>query len=156
MNNAEAIIEKFYTAFASRDSHTMNSCYAEDISFYDPVFELLRGDEVLSMWEMLCANAQDLQITHANFKDLGDGYYTCDWTATYTFSLTGKRVVNNVRANMKILNDLIIEHSDGFSLHKWSAQAFGIIGKLLGWNGVFQRRIKNTAKKNLLRYIDQQ
>jgi len=155
MNNAEAIIGKFYTAFANRDSSIMNSCYAEDISFYDPVFELLRGDEVRYMWQMLCANAKDLEVTSGSITDLGDGYFTCDWTATYIFSMTGKKVVNHVRANMKIEGNQIIEHSDGFSLHKWSAQAFGLTGKLLGWNGVFQRRIKNTAKKNLLRYMDQ-
>ncbi|MCH5685819.1 nuclear transport factor 2 family protein [Niabella sp. W65] len=32
------IVEKFYDAFSRKDFETMNSCYAEDIVFSDPVF----------------------------------------------------------------------------------------------------------------------
>jgi hypothetical protein len=73
--------------------------------------------------------------------------------ATYTFSKTGKKVVNKIRANMKFADGKIIEHSDAFSLHRWAAQALGFSGWLLGWNKFFQNKIKNTAKKNLLKYM---
>lgn len=154
MNTSEQIITDFYTAFNKLDANKMNACYSDDIVFYDPVFELLKGDEVKSMWQMLCKNAKDFSLTFGNIKDLEENYYTCDWVATYTFSRTGKTVVNNVKANMKIVDDKIIEHSDGFSIHKWSRQALGFSGWLLGWNSFFQRKIKNTAKRNLLRYME--
>lgn len=147
------LIDKFYTAFQQKDYQTMNSCYSEDIVFYDPAFELLRGDEVRYMWEMLCRNAKDFSLTYDNIKKLDDEYYTCDWVATYTFSKTGRKVVNRIRANMRFANGQIIEHSDAFSLHKWSSQALGFGGKLFGWNSFFQRKIKNQAKKNLLKFI---
>ena len=54
---------------------------------------------------------------------------------------------------MRFANNEIIEHSDAFSLHKWSSQALGFTGKLFGWNSFFQRKIKNQAKKNLLKFI---
>ena len=131
----------------------MNSCYSDDIVFYDPAFELLRGDEARSMWEMLCKNATNFSLTYGNIIKLDDEYYTCDWVATYTFSKTGRKVVNSIKANMRFANGEIVEHSDAFSLHKWSSQALGFAGKLFGWNSFFQRKIKNQAKRNLLKFM---
>ena len=153
MDINEALINKFYTAFQKKDYRTMNSCYSNDIVFYDPAFELLRGDEAKAMWEMLCKNAKDFSLTYGNIIKLDDEYYTCDWVGTYTFSKTGRKVINNVRANMRFANGEIVEHSDAFSLHKWSSQALGFMGKLFGWNSFFQRKIKNQAKRNLLKFI---
>ena len=153
MDMNEQLINKFYSAFQQKDHQVMNSCYNDDIIFYDPVFELLRGDEVKYMWEMLCRNAKDFSLTFGNIKKLDEEYYTCDWVATYTFSKTGRKVVNRVRANMRFAGGQIIEHSDAFSLHKWSSQALGFSGRLFGWNSFFQRKIKNQARKNLLKFI---
>jgi ketosteroid isomerase-like protein len=154
MDTNTQLIEKFYTAFQQRDAAAMNSCYSDDIVFFDPVFGLLKGEEVRSMWEMLCKNARQFSLTYGNIVTLDEEYSTCDWTATYIFSATGKQVVNKVKANMRFANGKIIEHSDGFSVHKWSKQAFGLTGTLFGWNSFFQNKIKNTARKNLLTFME--
>lgn len=151
--NNEELINKFYSAFQKLDYATMNGCYSEDVVFFDPVFGLLEGDMARSMWEMLCKNAKDFSLTYGNIIHLDEEYSTCDWVATYTFSKTGKKVVNKVRANMKFYEGKIIEHSDAFSIHKWSTQALGFSGWLLGWNKFFQQKIKNTAKRNLLNFV---
>ncbi len=155
MTNHEVIIDKFYSAFQKLDHTTMNSCYSDDIVFFDPVFGLLKNGEVKAMWEMLCKNARDFSLTYSNIKHLDEEYSTCDWVASYTFSKTGRRVVNSIKANMRFKDGKIIEHSDAFSLHKWSKQALGFSGWLLGWNSFFQRKIKNGAKKNLLKFMQQ-
>src|SRR5687767_3027683 len=95
MPNSE-IIKKFYDSFQKLDYQGMNNCYSEDIVFSDPVFGLLRGDEVRYMWEMLCKNARDFSLTYSDIELLDEEYATCKWTARYTFSKTGKKVVNNV------------------------------------------------------------
>jgi ketosteroid isomerase-like protein len=154
MDTNPQLIEKFYTAFQQLDAAAMNSCYSEDIVFFDPVFGLLKGGEVRSMWEMLCKNARQFSLTYGNIVVLDDEYSTCDWTATYIFSATGKQVVNKVKANMRFAGGKIIEHSDGFSVHKWSKQAFGLTGTLFGWNSFFQNKIKNTARKNLMKFME--
>ena len=154
MNNDERLIERFFTAFQKLNAAEMNACYSDDVAFYDPMFELLKGEEAKAMWEMLCQNARDFSLQYDSIKNLDDGYYTCKWTASYTFSKTGRRVVNMCKAHMKIENGLITEHSDGWSIHKWSAQAFGLKGKLLGWAGFFRRKLKNTAKRNLMHFIE--
>ena len=152
----EELINKFYTAFKGLDPDTMNSCYHEDIVFFDPVFGLLKGNAARAMWEMLCSNARDFTLTYSNIQHLDDEYSTCDWVATYTFSKTGRRVVNQVKANMRFAGGKIIEHSDAFSLHQWSKQAFGLTGVLFGWNSFFQRKVRNSANRNLLNFIKKQ
>lgn len=155
MDTAAEIITRFYTCFAKKDSTGMNACYTEDIIFFDPIFDLLKGDEVRYMWDMLCKNAVDFSLTFDNIQDLGDNYYTCDWVANYTYSATNRKVVNKVKANMKIANGKILEHSDAFSMHKWSVQAIGFAGWLLGWNTFFQKKVKNEARKKLLSYMQE-
>lgn len=152
--NRDELINKFYTSFQKLDHSGINSCYSDDIVFFDPVFGLLRADEVRSMWEMLCTNARDFSLTYGNIQHLDDEYSTCEWTATYTFSKTGKKVVNKIKANMRFADGKIAEHSDAFSLHKWSSQALGFSGWLLGWNSFFQRKIKNQARRSLLKFME--
>ena len=153
MNSNIQMVEKFYTAFQQLDSTSMNNCYSDDIIFFDPVFGLLKGEEAKSMWKMLCKNAKNFSLTFDNIVALDEEYCTCDWVATYTFSATGKTVINKIKANMRFAGDKIIEHSDAFSVHKWSKQAFGVVGILFGWNSLFQNKIKNKAKKNLLQFM---
>ena len=149
----ENLITGFYSAFQRLDADSMNSFYHNDIVFFDPVFDLLKGNEVKQMWKMLCSNAKDFSLSFSDISDKGEGYYTCNWTASYTFSATGRSVINRVKAYMKIENGKIIEHSDGFSLHQWASQALGFSGKLFGWNRFFQRKIKLKARKKLLAYM---
>ena len=148
------VIEKFSTAFQKLDHQTMNSCYSDDIVFSDPAFGLLRGDEAKSMWEMLCKNAKDFSLTFFNIQLLDEEYATCNWVATYTFSKTGRKVINNIKAFMKLKDGKIIEHSDAFKLSKWAAQALGLKGVLLGWTGFMKRRIQKNARKNLISFIE--
>ncbi len=148
------VIEKFYTAFQKLDHQTMNSCYSDDIVFSDPAFGLLRGDEAKSMWEMLCKNAKNFSLTFSNIQLLDEEYATCNWVATYTFSKTGRKVINSIKAFMKLKDGKIIEHSDAFKLSKWAAQALGLKGVLLGWTGFMKRRIQKNARKNLIGFIE--
>ncbi|MBL0129885.1 MAG: nuclear transport factor 2 family protein [Chitinophagaceae bacterium] len=152
-SNAD-VISKFYTAFQKLDHQTMNSCYSDDIVFNDPVFGLLRGVEAKAMWEMLCKNAREFSLTFSNIQLIDAEYATCVWVATYTFSKTGRKVVNHIKAFMKLKDGKIIEHSDAFKLSNWAAQAFGVRGVLLGWTGFMKRKIQQNARKNLVAFIE--
>lgn len=147
------IIEKFYTAFQQLDYKTMHECYSDDIIFSDPVFLTLRGEEVKSMWEMLCRNARNFSLSFSDIELIDEEYATCSWTASYTFSKTGNRVVNNIKAFMRFKDGKIIEHSDGFRLSAWAAQALGLKGVLLGWTGFMKRGIQKNARRNLAYFM---
>lgn len=153
MNNNKQVIEKFYSAFQRLDYKTMQSCYSDDIVFSDPVFMVLNGDEVRSMWEMLCKNARDFSLTFSDIELIDDEYATCSWTANYIFSKTGNRVVNEIKAFMRLKDGKIIEHSDGFRLSTWAAQALGWKGVLFGWTGFMKRGIQKNARKNLVYFM---
>ena len=151
--NAE-VINRFYTAFQQKDYNGMNACYSDDIVFSDPAFGLLRGEEAKFMWEMLCKNAKDFSLTFSDIELLDEEYATCKWTATYTFSQTGRKVVNRIKAFMKLKDGKIIEHSDAFPLSKWAAQALGWKGQFFGWMGWMKRAIQKKARKNLVAFIE--
>jgi ketosteroid isomerase-like protein len=154
VTDRDALINNFYSSFQKLDYRGMGACYSPDIIFFDPAFGLLRGDEARAMWEMLCTNAKEFSLTYGNIQHLDEEYSTCDWVATYTFSKTGRKVVNKIKANMRFADGKIIEHSDAFSLHRWSSQALGFMGWLLGWNRFFQRKIQNGARKNLVKFME--
>lgn len=149
-----AQIEKFYTCFQNLDYEGMNSCYSDDIVFNDPVFGLLRGDEAKYMWEMLCKNAKDFSLSFSNIHQEDEEYSTCNWIARYTFSKTGKRVVNNIKAFMRFKDGKIIEHSDAFKVSRWAAQALGWKGELFGWTGFMKRKIQKNARASLVKFIE--
>ena len=127
----------------------MNDCYSEDIIFSDPVFGVLKAAEVRSMWEMLCKNARDFSLVFSDIEILDEEYATCRWTATYTFSKTGNKVVNKIKAYMKFYDGKIIEHSDAFRLSTWIRQALGWKGALFGWTGFMKRAVQKNARRNL-------
>lgn len=149
MNNNQQIVERFYNAFQQLDYATMQDCYSDDIIFSDPVFGLLKGEEAKAMWEMLCKNAKDFRLAYSNIELLDEEYATCNWTASYTFSKTGNKVVNKIKAYMRLRDGKIIEHSDAFRLSTWLAQAMGWKGVLFGWTGFMKRAVQKNARKNL-------
>ena len=154
MEENKQVIERFYSAFQKLDYKTMQDCYSDDIVFSDPVFLVLYGDDAKAMWEMLCKNAKEFSLTFSDIELLDHEYATCKWVATYTFSKTGNRVVNNIKAFMKLKDGKIIEHSDAFRLSTWIGQALGWKGILFGWTGFMKRAVQKNAKKNLLNFIE--
>jgi len=151
--NQQQLVTRFYTAFQQLDYKTMQSCYSSNAVFSDPVFGLLEGEEVGAMWQMLCSNAKNFSLQFFNLQTLDEEYATCEWVANYTFSASGRPVVNKVKAHMRIQNGLIIEHTDAFNLWRWSRQALGLPGILLGWSQFMQGRIHRKAKQQLTRFM---
>jgi ketosteroid isomerase-like protein len=140
--NAEAgLIERFYGSFAAGDPDGMERCYHPDVHFSDPAFTDLRGPEVMKMWRMLLSRADDLEITlgeHAAEGSNGSAH----WTAKYTFSKTGRHVVNEIDAEFRFSDGLIVEHSDDFDFWKWSRMALGAPGYLLGWSPMLKKKVR--------------
>ncbi|NML22173.1 nuclear transport factor 2 family protein [Pseudoflavitalea sp. G-6-1-2] len=158
MQRYEQLIENFYAALNRRDYRTMAECYHPDVIFYDPVFENLNFEEVKAMWEMLCKRATDLRVTVSNLDseklNEDEEYGSCRWVAEYTFTGTGRKVINVVEADFRFRDGLFIEHMDSFDLYKWSKQALGLPGLLLGWSGFIQNPIRKKAKKSLRQFME--
>ena len=150
MNAEEALIREFYAAFARRDAEAMARCYHHEVFFSDPVFPTLRGAEAGDMWRMLLARATDLAVTlDEAAADASGG--RANWTARYTFSRTGRPVVNHVRALFAFRDGLIVRHHDSFSFWRWASQALGPAGAALGWFAPLKWKVRKDAAKALAR-----
>jgi len=144
-------IERFYRAFQQRDGDAMAACYGADATFHDPVFDL-HGARVGAMWKMLCSRGADLRVEFANVA-ADDSGGSADWQAWYTFSGTGRHVHNIIRARFRLTDGMITEHVDEFDFWRWSRQALGPAGLLLGWTPLVRGKVRAQAAQALDRFI---
>jgi limonene-1,2-epoxide hydrolase len=148
-----SLITRFYGAFAARDGDTMAASYTPDARFSDPVFTDLHGREVGAMWKMLCSRATDLRV-EARDIEADDLEGKAHWEAWYTFTKTGRPVHNVIDATFEFRDGRIAVHRDVFDLWKWSGQALGTSGKLLGWSPIIQGAVRKQARASLDKYLE--
>ena len=144
----QAVSPRFYQAFQRLDAQAMADCYTADVVFSDPVFGELRGHNAADMWRMLTSRAKDFSLTFDQVQ--ADGQRgSAHWVATYVFGQTGATVVNDIQARFVFRDGKICEHHDHFDLWRWSRQALGTKGLLLGWTPLVQNAIRAQAQKGL-------
>jgi ketosteroid isomerase-like protein len=151
MHPHEALIREFYEAFARRDAEAMARCYHPDVFFSDPVFPSLRGAEAGDMWRMLLSRAADLEVTldSASADESGG---RAQWTARYTFSRTGRKVVNVICAMFAFRDSKIVRPHDSFPFWRWASQALGPTGAALGWFAPLKWKVRKDAARSLERF----
>ena len=146
---SEQTIRRLYDALDRADGEAMAACYAPDATFEDPAFGRLEGDEVGAMWRMLCERSTDLDVTlEEAAADGSEG--SAHWIARYTYTATGRPVVNDVRARFRFGADgRIAEHMDTFDLRRWAAQALGTSGRVLGFTPLLGPAVRRRARGTL-------
>ena len=143
-----ALITRFYEAFQRLDAEAMSACYTDDVLFSDPVVGELRGQNATDMWRMLTSRAKDFTLTFDQVQaDAQRG--SAHWVATYEFGQTGAIVINDIQARFVFRDGKICEHHDHFDLWRWSRQALGAKGLLLGWTPLVKNAIRAQAHKGL-------
>jgi ketosteroid isomerase-like protein len=145
------LIVRFYEALDRGDGDTMAACYAPDARFSDPAFGELDGEAAGAMWRMLTERATDLSVELPE-HEASDERGSAHWIARYTFGQTGRPVVNDIRATFRFRDGLIVEHRDRFSFHRWSRQALGPVGLVLGWTPLLQQATRKKALAQLAAY----
>ena len=148
------LIERFYTAFAKGDAATMAACYAPDATFADPVFTL-KGAAIGQMWHMLAQGAREFSL---EFRDISadDSTGRAHWEARYLFSGTGRKVHNIIDAEFRLRDGLIVDHRDHFDFWRWSRQALGLPGVLLGWSPLLHNKVRAQAAGRLAAFAAKQ
>jgi ketosteroid isomerase-like protein len=152
-------IENFYTAFARLDPDAMAECYATDVAFDDEVFSLRGKREVMGMWRMLCdavkaKGRDDWKLEFGDVRTEG-GTGSAHWDAHYRFSATGRLVDNSIDAQFAFDRmGLITRHRDSFDFWRWSRQALGAPGMVLGWTPILRNGVRKKAGANLRRYLE--
>ena len=143
-----ALITRFYLAFQRLDAEAMAASYTDDVVFSDPAFGTLRGKDAGDMWRMLAARAKDFSLTFDHVH-ASDNTGAAHWVATYLFSQTGRTVVNDIHARFVFRDGKICEHHDHFDFWRWSRQALGTPGLLLGWSPMLKGKVRQQALKGL-------
>ncbi|SDH96855.1 Ketosteroid isomerase-related protein [Pseudomonas flavescens] len=145
------VITRFYQAFQQLDAERMVGCYAPGVSFSDPAFGTLTGDDAADMWRMLTTRAKNFSLTFSDVQADANGG-SANWVATYLFSQTGRTVVNRIQASFVIRDGLIVEHRDQFDMWRWSAQALGFQGLLIGWTPLLKNTVRRQARNALRQF----
>ena len=154
-NNIE-LIQNFYAAFDNANAAQMVSCYDDKITFQDPAFGVLHGNDAKKMWQMLIDKSEgNLKITYGNIKAT-DASGSADWVAEYLFSQTGRKIINHINAKFEFKDGKIIKHTDTFNFWKWAGQALGFKGYLLGWTNFMRKRVRGFALRGLNHYKPKQ
>ncbi len=149
MHPNAALIDRFYTAMNRHDGDAMAACYAPDVVFSDAAFGELRGARAGNMWRMLCGRSKDLRVEH-RVLSADDTRGSAHWDAFYSFGPAGRRVHNSIDATFVFRDGLIVEHRDVFDFWRWSRQAIGPMGLVLGWSPI----VKNAVRKQALAGLD--
>jgi ketosteroid isomerase-like protein len=151
MNNTE-LIHHFYQSFALGEAEEMVACYDDEIVFTDPAFGALKGNDAKDMWRMLIHRSKgNLKISFDNVK-ADDTNGSANWVAEYEFAQTGRKVINQIAAHFEFKNGKILKHTDHFDLWKWTRQAMGWRGFLLGWTPFIQHKIRTQTNQLLKSY----
>ena len=146
-----AVVARFYEAFTRRDAVAMAACYHPEATFEDPAFGPLNRADVCAMWAMLLGRSADLAVTH-RITAATEQTVTAHWEARYTFTRTGRPVLNRIEATFTLEDGLIRTHRDQFSFWAWARQAFGPAGFLLGWTPWFHAKVQTEALRALSAY----
>jgi hypothetical protein len=161
MHPNQATIDELYSAFARLDAAAMERCYASDASFDDEAFSLRGRREIGGMWRMLCDNvrSQGRDVWRLEHRDVQADATAgrAHWQAWYRFSATGRMVHNRIEARFEFTPDgLIRVHRDSFDFWRWSRQALGAPGLLLGWTPLLRGKVRQQAGANLRKYLQRQ
>jgi uncharacterized protein len=152
---SDDLIERFYAAFNRRDGDAMAACYAPNATFVDPAFGRLDAEQTRAMWQMLTSQADDLTVELVEHEFDG-ATASARWIARYTFTRTGRPVVNDVRSKFKFDADgLIVEQVDKFRFYRWARQALGPKGTWLGWTPQLQLRVLRQARSRLALWMQE-
>ncbi|MCB9252259.1 MAG: nuclear transport factor 2 family protein [Flavobacteriales bacterium] len=147
------LIENFYNSFSNQDVRGMLEQYHEKVRFQDPVFGKLNTEQVKAMWEMLVERSKgELKIRWTDIV-ADDDKGTVQWVAEYFFGKQKRKVVNRIKGSFLFSEGKIIQHHDSFDLWRWSSQALGIPGLLLGWTPVLKNNIRKRSKTLLENYL---
>lgn len=146
----KTLIESFYTAFKQKDYQSMAQCYHPEAYFKDEAFELT-GKEIGAMWQMLCERGKNMTMDFSVAEN--NGKVTAHWEPKYHFSQTGNFVHNIIDAEFEFRDGKIIKHIDSFNFWRWSRQALGAPGLLLGWSPFLRSKVSKMAMGNLHKFM---
>lgn len=147
------VVNRFYSAFARHDAASMAACYHRDVTFHDPVFLTLQGDRARGLWRLLCERAKDMTLQWGDIIAT-EHAATAHWEAKYRLLVTGRKVHKIAVAQFEFKDGLIWKHTDQFDIRRWTRQALGLAGLLVGHTEKTQSKIRAAVIETLDDYLN--
>ena len=146
----QQVIEQFYTALSNRDIKALSNCYHEEVVYSDVGFGIQKGKDAKLVWQFLMNNVdENFMVTFSDIQ-ANETRGSANWVAKYQFNQ--RNIENQITATFQFQNGKIIYHKDKYSLWKWSQQAFGFLGYLIGWLPLFRWLVRWQMQRTLLDY----
>jgi len=95
MANEKQLVETLFTSLQALNHHAMAACYHEAATFSDIAFQLQGRKQIHAMWHMICQKGINVQVQ--SITAAGDSV-RARIVDTYTFSDTGRQVVNSIES----------------------------------------------------------
>ena len=145
----ESLLSTFYKALAEGNLETLTTCYSKKNQFSDPAFGDLQGPQIMDIWTFLLSKGgENLQVeTEVIYEESLSA--AGQWGAKYPFGSKKRPVTNGITATFVIEDRKIVTHHDVFDLWKWSSQALGLPGMLMGWSPWFATKLRGKFRKTL-------
>lgn len=142
------VATRFYDAFCSKDPITvkapiMESLYAPDVRFNDPIFSFDDRAGTMGMWKLLTAPEPGRDFRY-ELLGVSGNTATVRWIADYKFPSQqfGRKVHNVITATLVLNADgKIVRHTDDFSWQRWARQAIPF-GDAKMLEGVFKKSLR--------------
>lgn len=147
------LVEAFYAALAANKPEEATNLYHPQVTFQDPAFGTLQGERAKAMWHMLLKRAKgQLSIKLTEVRQEGHRV-VAHWQADYPYGPKQRMVHNEVDAVFTFTDGKIFTHTDTFDLWRWTQQALGLPGYLLGWSSVMKSTLQRKTNQLLDRFI---
>jgi ketosteroid isomerase-like protein len=115
-----AVARRFYDAFCTGDTATMEALYAPDVRFQDEIFSFADRAGTMGMWRLLVDPKNGGRFSYTLLGVEGDTAVV-RWIADYRF--LGRPVHNEVTGRLRVKDGRIVDHHDAFSWDRWARQA---------------------------------
>lgn len=147
-------LQKFSQHLSNLDADALVQLYHNDVIFEDPAFGRIKGERVKDMWRLLLGRKVETKLEINVIDVQSDGLTgTASWEAKYLFNVTGRKVHNKITSTFELMDGLIIKQDDKFDLYKWSKQAMGMTGTIVGWTKFFQHNLQGKTEYMLDNFI---
>jgi hypothetical protein len=151
METSLMLISNWKDCINQKDLNGLMQLYKEDAEYFDPLFGHLNRVGIERMWNYIFEYRTGFRIEIDSLTDEGEGYFN--------FRLTGlwqknqqEPIRQDIRCHFQLESNQIVGMSMAFKMHDYCRQMFGWHGSLLGWNRIYQGRVK----LNVLRELNQE